>query len=72
MAAVPMKINNVDTNLSVRHVGFHIKLHENTQIFTKGLPVVVQMPSKLTIALTSGVKSTTFSMVCGFIKPKLL
>jgi hypothetical protein len=43
MAAVPMKINNVDTNLSVRHVGFHMKFHENTQMFTEGCPVVVQM-----------------------------
>jgi hypothetical protein len=43
MAAVPMKINNVVANLSGCHVGFHIKLHENTQMFTEGCPVVVQM-----------------------------
>jgi hypothetical protein len=72
MAAVPMKINNVDTNLSVRHVGFHMKFHENTQIFTKGRPVVVQMPSKLTIALTSSAKSGAKCVVSVFLNHKLL
>ena len=59
-------------NLTVPCVGFHIKLHGNTQILTEGLAVVVLMRRLLTIALTSSANLKPYHTALGFCDLKLL
>ena len=59
-------------NLTVHLVGFHIKLHGNTQILTTRTATVVQMRQMLTMALTSGLNLVANRHHVGFWQLELL
>ena len=59
-------------NLTAPTVGFHIKLHGNTQILTLNAAPVVLARQKLTIALTYSVKFKLNLSAVGFWDLKLL